>query len=104
MFKSTLHKGFQITFENGYTISVQWGTGNYCENNRPSVDHSDQLVWLKRSPEYSSPDAEIAIWNKDNVWYDFGYDTVKGYCSADEVADWIIKVKNFKSKQNEDSI
>ena len=98
MFQSTLHKGFKMTFDNGFTISVQWGTGNYCENNRPSIDHSDQLDWSNRPGEYSSPDAEIAIWNKDNVWYDFGHDRVKGYCKPDEVADWIIKVKNFKKK------
>lgn len=104
MFKSTLHKGFQMTFENGYTISVQWGTCNYCENRDHSIDRSDYLDWKNRQEAYSSPDAEIAIWDQDNVWYDFGTDTFKGWCKPDEVADWIIKVKNFKKKQHEDSI
>ena len=33
MLVSTLNKGFQLTFENGLTISVQFGSGNYCERN-----------------------------------------------------------------------
>jgi hypothetical protein len=33
-FKSTNNKGFQMTFENGWTISVQFGYGNYCDNSR----------------------------------------------------------------------
>jgi hypothetical protein len=32
MMKITAGKGFQITFANGYTVSVQWGPGNYCDN------------------------------------------------------------------------
>jgi len=67
--------GFHMTFSNGNTISVQFGFGNYCENNRKS--------------ECSSIDAEIAICNENNDWYDFGSDTVKGYCNMDEVAKWI---------------
>ena len=30
-FNSTHNKGFRMTFENGFSISVQWGPGNYCE-------------------------------------------------------------------------
>ncbi len=32
MFKITRESGFHITFENGYTISVQFGPGMYCDN------------------------------------------------------------------------
>lgn len=31
-FNSTSNKGFNMTFANGITASVQWGTGNYCDN------------------------------------------------------------------------
>jgi len=44
-----------------------------------------------------SQDAEIAIWNETDQWFDFGTDQVKGWCSADEVADWIHKVKSTDS-------
>jgi len=84
--------GFSITFNNGWTISVQWHEGAYTS--RP-----DRMSARFEKPEYgteiSSPDAEIAIWNKGGDWYDFGTDQVKGYCTADEVAEWIEKVKSF---------
>lgn len=32
MFRITDGKGFHITFENGYTVSVQFGMWNYCDN------------------------------------------------------------------------
>lgn len=73
--KTQIASGFRMTFSNGNTISVQFGIGNYCENRDES--------------KTSSKNAEIAIWNKENVWYNFGSDEVKGWCDADEVARWI---------------
>lgn len=67
--------GFQMTFANGNTISVQFGMGNYCNNRNCSKSDCE--------------DAEIAIWNKLDKLYDFGGDEVKGYCSTDEVAYYI---------------
>ena len=32
MFSISGNRGFQMTFENGYTVSVQFGPGNYCDN------------------------------------------------------------------------
>ena len=84
-FKSTGNRGFQMTFENGWTISVQFGYGNYCDNGR----HPDGWDFGKKQEVTESSDAEIAIWDANGEWYDFGSDTVKGYCSADEVATWI---------------
>ena len=79
-FKSTNNKGFQMTFENGWTISVQFGYGNYCSHR----NHENQPEGI-----HECPNAEIAIWDASGKWYNFGSDTVKGYCSADEVATWI---------------
>jgi len=31
MFRAMGNKGFQISFANGNTVSVQWGPSNYCE-------------------------------------------------------------------------
>lgn len=84
-FKSTNNRGFQMTFENGWTISVQFGHGNYCDNNH----HPEGWNFSKKQEVTESSDAEIAIWDADGEWYNFGSDTVKGYCSADEVATWI---------------
>lgn len=89
-FKITQNKGFQMTFENGWTISVQFGYGNYCDNYNNyefRANNTEMIV--------ESTDAEIAIWDANGEWYNFGSDTVKGYCSANEVAEWIEKVKKF---------
>ena len=90
-FKSTSNKGFQMTFENGWTISVQFGFMNYCDNK----NHPDGHQFAQKSDLVESGDAEIAIWDSNGEWYNFNYDTVKGYCSANEVAEWIFKVSNF---------
>jgi len=89
-FASTNNRGFQMTFENGWTISVQFGYGNYCSNrNHPDGLHASKDVWY-----FSCPDAEIAIWDSSGKSYDFGHDTAKGYWSADEVAEWISRVSH----------
>ena len=51
-FQTTRQKGVAIALPNGWTVSVQWGPGNLCEN----MDqlHSD-IPW-------QSPTAEVAIW------------------------------------------
>lgn len=82
MFKSCENKGFQLTFENGWTISVQWSPGSYCHAIQGDDTPDTTKVW-------TSPDAEIAIWDSTGEWYNFGSDEVKGYCTADEVAHWI---------------
>jgi len=92
-FASTGNRGFQITFENGMTISVQFGTGNYCD--RRNFD-SDIFGELKKDI-VSSPNAEIAIWDVDNNWFYFGYDQVKGFVTPDEVALWINAVSSAES-------
>lgn len=93
MFKITRGTGFQMTFENGWTISVQFGYANYCDNNR----HPDGFDFGKNLDIVQSSDAEIAIWNSEGSWHTFeDGDTVKGYCSADEVATWIEFTKNQK--------
>jgi len=90
-FKSTNNKGFQMTFENGWTISVQFGWMNYCDNQ----NHPDGYQFSEKNDIVESSDAEIAIWDNNGQWYNFNYDTVKGYCSANEVAEWISKVSKF---------
>lgn len=90
MFKSTFNKGFQISFVNGWTISVQWGTSNYCDNHSLNRNDIDPLDWIKRDPVYSCPTAEIAIWDEQNNWFKFpGGDTILGHCLPEDVAYWI---------------
>lgn len=88
-FRSQDRPGFSIRFENGWTISVQWHCFAYCDRK------SSSLSPITDTNPADSATAEIAIWNEEGDWYDFGSDTVLGYCTPDEVADWIIKTKSF---------
>jgi hypothetical protein len=83
--------GFSMKFANGWTISVQWHGGAYTSREDRHLDRADQPA---HGTEVSSPDAEIAIWDKNGEWYDFGSDQVQGYCTTDEVAQWIEFTKN----------
>ena len=85
MFKITGGKGFHMTFANGWTVSVQFGPGNYCENRNMAITVEQEQFAGKKG----SINAEIAAWNADGNWHDFGDDTVRGWCSTDDVADFI---------------
>ena len=93
MFKITGGKGFMMGFANGWTVSVQWGIGNYCQNQNatwaPDGSNSSAVVG-----QIGSNDAEIAAWDKDGNWYNFGNDTVKGYVKADDVVSFMTLIAN----------
>ena len=86
-FRITRHKGFQIDFENGWCISVQFGAGNYCDNHDREFDFEKEMDMLK------STNAEIGIFNpKDELIRhpDYGSkDTVKGWVTPDELVHFI---------------
>lgn len=62
MFKVTDGKGFHIEFENGITVSVQFGAGNYCQN------YNSRETVLQTGGNMTSMDAEVAIWDKEGNW------------------------------------
>ena len=55
MFKITDGKGFHVTFENGYTVSVQWGGNNYCDNRH--CDLSNEFLGKE-----GCANADVAAW------------------------------------------
>lgn len=98
-FRITDHKGFQLSFKNGLTISVQFGGGNYCSNKKIPIGserHNSNLVCLN---------AEIAIFpSSDQGWLTNrflpkkrGTDVV-GWVEPDEVASLIRRVQRSKIK------
>ena len=42
MFYITSKKGFHIKFDNGYTVSIQFGPGNYCDNYDMRIGHDEE--------------------------------------------------------------
>lgn len=94
-FVSTRNHGFQMTFDNGLTISVQFGVNNYCERRSFEISYRGDMD--AATPIISSTTAEIAIWHKDSdTWFRFESDQVKGWVSTNEVADWISIIKDAR--------
>jgi hypothetical protein len=81
MFEITGGKGLCMTFANGWTVSVQFGYGNYCNARFPRPDNEDDR-------DHSSPNAEVARW-KGNGTIDESAGNLLGYCGPDEVAAFI---------------
>ena len=98
-FGCTHNRGFHMTFNNGITISVQFGRGNYCERRDGSYDAYNKSD--ANTPIVVSKNAEIAIWHKDSdTWFTFDSrdwnDQVKGWVSVQEVAEWISYIKHAR--------
>lgn len=91
-FTACYNRGFHLTFENGYTLSVQFGPMNYCEHHHNPDYHA---------PNYSggiweSENAEIAIIQPDGDFKRLpNDDTVDGYQSVDDVARLIAEIRNY---------
>ena len=95
MFRITDGKGFQMTFANGWTVSVQFGPYNYIDNrNLNPCSGRSHIEAMRDAGELGSIDAEIAAWDSNNKWYDFGDDRFKGWVKADEVAAFIQMIAN----------
>ena len=84
-FVSTFNKGFNMSFENGISISVQWGVGNYCDR-KDGCDYSESM----NGEFWEATSAEIMITSNsdENVVLDNG-DVVAGWLSTDTVAKLI---------------
>jgi hypothetical protein len=97
--KITQNKGFRITFENGLTASVQWGLGNYCDNRS-----NFELGFDGKTPAESN-DAEVAVLNRHKDFMNLDQflpeelrsgDVVAGWLTPDQIAEFLMAVKNYK--------
>ena len=109
-FTSGYNKGFRMTFENGFAISVQWGVGNYCEKQM-----NTNYEWNESTKHdfWSSNSVEIAVFNKEGSMIPItGYtlentdgteesytDVVSGWLSADTVAKCITITQSATTKK-----
>ena len=79
----TTRTGFWMTFENGYAMSVQWGTANYCTN-RSFDNPNTGIVGDARV----SNTAEVAIIEPNGSFHEFEDGSMtKGWCTPEEVHD-----------------
>jgi len=88
MFSASNNKGFQLTFTNGNTVSVQFGPGNYCDPIHPEGRNAPFDAPMKERA-WDANSAEVAAWNANGDWHNFGSDTVTGWQSADEVLEFL---------------
>lgn len=91
-FSITNGKGFHIRFDNGWTVSVQFGWGNHGDN----YDNDELMeLYKKITPRHvCSTRAEIAAWDENDNWYDFGgSNTVDGYKTVEEVFCFMQEIK-----------
>ena len=84
-----LANGFKMTFENGWTVSVQWSSFNYCANR--NYEGYDSLPQNRQCVN-----AECAVWDTNGDWFKLtASDDVQGWMSPDEVAELIARVQAF---------
>lgn len=88
MFTATNNKGFEITFANDWTVSVQWGTANYCAAQNTKAQYGQKI----NTQLWSSETAEVAAWDADHSLYLFGTNDVKGWMTADEVLALMVEI------------
>ena len=95
-FKSTMRKGFRMTFENGYTVSIQWGAGNYCDNHFPEdkdFSFSKDAVSDTAEAAVISPSRNLV--DPANFIQCFTDGEVAGWLTPEEVAELIYKVSTW---------
>jgi len=82
MFTITANKGYQMVFANGYGLSVQWGSWNYCDNRGENYD--DAVLG-----EVGSPNAEIAVILPNG---ELDHDSIQGWLSPDQVLAKMVEI------------
>ena len=72
------NKGFQIMFDNGYTVSVQFGPGNYGSNyNLGFAEHIDKPM--------TATTAETALIAPDGNFVTYKDDDVQGHQTVNDI-------------------
>ena len=91
MFKITGGKGFQITFKNGCTLSVQFGPGNYSDKRDAPWDAP------KAAHFWKSTTAEVAIILPNGDFYQLpgGDPDVAGWQTVEDVIPLIDVARNI---------
>lgn len=78
LWKPEQGKGFHITFPNGWTVSVQWGEGNYCDST------------LEKNGHWKGQTAEVWAWPSDeerkNPYH------VQGFLTPMEVLEFLNEI------------
>jgi hypothetical protein len=87
-FRATLNKGFQLTYKNGWTVSIQWGPTNYSDRRDPNLDMHEPL----RAPGgvWEAKTAEAWSWVGDFTHTD---GEPRSNLTPQEVTDYMVEVE-----------
>jgi len=97
-------KGYEMTFENGWTISVKWGAGaqgsNFTEDILEANYRSNATA---RTAEVAAIYGDPISKDADDLWWNFAdgrvepdnRTSVSSFINPDKVADMITIVKNL---------
>ncbi len=102
MFKVMGNCGFHIEFENGVTVSVQFGYGSYCNPVKDFHCSNIHLIGTEKDEKvHESYTAEVAIWEKGGEWITKECPVFK---TSDEVKGWlspkeVLETLNWASKR-----
>ncbi len=99
MMRITGGKGVHFTFENGATISIQIGGGNYSDNYDFPIGDSTY-----DNPLPPSGRAEIAAWAELNEMVEINGDTVAGYVPMSDVFEAINVIRSIPSPATSEAL
>jgi hypothetical protein len=105
-FVITGKKGFRITFPNGYSLSVQFGPGNYCDNYDMEI-----MTEAEQAGARGSNTAETAIIQPESEGGGLisdpkdgeDADTVQGYQTIEQVMDRMMRVYSWPAPSSTDA-
>tara|TARA_R100001244_G_scaffold13804_1_gene15423 strand:+ start:1014 stop:1385 length:372 start_codon:yes stop_codon:yes gene_type:complete len=102
-------KGYEMTFENGWTISVKWGAGAEGTNFTQSITEANyRSNATARTAEVAGIYGDPISKDADDLWWNFPNDmvepdnrtSVSSFIKPDKVADMITIVKSLYQNQN----
>jgi len=105
-FTSHYNSGVHITFDNGYTVSIQWGPSTYSQHhNLDSLSY--EKLEAPSTPSalangWSSNTAEVAVMkleeDKDTIWYNpitLELGDPEGWMTTEQVVDVLQRVEQI---------
>ena len=101
--QTTNNKGFYMEFENGFSISVQFGIGNYCS--RRNMSEKDSLSEMRIGNKHpTATSAEIMVGSlktgRTIVHSGNNDDAIIGWVGVDEIGKIIGMLANAKSAKS----
>jgi len=89
MFRITEGRGFQMTFANGWTVSVQWGAGNYCPNHHVLPSGKSERAYEDMQRKLGEEGVLVA---EAGWWKGSGDVEVSGFMTPDQVLALMVEL------------